>query len=201
MTFRHALAAASVFAAPLASAQAGPDHLHAPGCDHGGLEAVWTDEAPVSVPAPAFSARRSGQPPATFIVSYNAGFPAGSEQRVAFQYAVDIWSQLLTSTVPIRVDASFSNLGAGVLGSAGSGSFGAENVGGQVSFYGRALIDAIRGTDQDPGGSDISARFKQHPQRLVLRHRCQPGLCRVRLRHGGAARAGARARLLRQLGL
>jgi hypothetical protein len=158
MKLRYALAAASVLAAPLAPAQADSDHLHAPGCEHG-LEAVWTDEEPVSVPAPDFGIRREGQLPATFVVNYNAGFPEGSPQRAAFQRAVDIWSQLLTSAVPIVVDASFSNLGAGVLGSAGSSGLAIYNVGGQPSIYGRALIDAIGGVDQNPGQSDITANF------------------------------------------
>ena len=150
-------AAAAFLAAPLVSAQTAPDHAHALDCDHGGLEAVWTDEAPVSVPAPDFSGRQ--RQAAVFVVNYDAGFPVGSDQRVAFQYAVDIWSQLLTSAVPIEIDASFSNLGAGILGSAGSGAFQSQLVDGQRSFYGRALIDAIRGADQNPGGSDISANF------------------------------------------
>ena len=159
MTLRYALAAASVLAAPLAQAQTVASHLHDPGCDHGGLEAVWTDEAPVSVPAPDFGLRRMGQQAAAFNVTYDAGFPVGSPQREAFQYAVDIWSQLLTSTVPIEVDASFAALGTGVLGSAGSGPFTVYNRNGAASFYPRALIDAIDGVDRNPGEADIIAQF------------------------------------------
>jgi photosystem II stability/assembly factor-like uncharacterized protein len=53
---------------------------------------------------------------ATVIVTYTGFSP---EAQTAFQYAIDIWSSIITSAVPIRVSATYTALGAGVLGSAG----------------------------------------------------------------------------------
>ena len=44
---------------------------------------------------------------AEFIVNYTGFTP---EAEAAFQYAVDIWSTILVSDQPIRVDASFSGV-------------------------------------------------------------------------------------------
>ena len=49
-----------------------------------------------------------------FQVTYT-GFT--SEPQAAFQYAVDLWSNVLDIDVPIKVDARWSPLPAGVLGS------------------------------------------------------------------------------------
>ena len=53
---------------------------------------------------------------ATVIVNYN-GFP--EEAMLAFDYAVDIWSVLLTSDVTVRIDAFWTDLGSWALAQAG----------------------------------------------------------------------------------
>jgi hypothetical protein len=57
---------------------------------------------------------------ANFDVTYH-GF--SDEAKTAFQAAVDVWSVTLTSRVTIRVDAQWTPLEEGVLGSAGPETF------------------------------------------------------------------------------
>lgn len=57
---------------------------------------------------------------ATIEVTY-VGFPP--EAQKAFQYAVDIWKNLIYSPVPIRVQATWQSLSAGVLGSCGPSQY------------------------------------------------------------------------------
>jgi hypothetical protein len=113
----------------------------------------------------------AGPARSTWEVTYSgfdaASNAAGPQAQVAFQAAVDIWSRVVTSTVPIRVDASFAHLPPYVLGSAGS-SAEYPNVGDGVSFYSSALADAISGTDQaqlyaGAPSSDITAQFSSDP--------------------------------------
>ncbi|UFH55179.1 hypothetical protein [Spirosoma sp. KNUC1025] len=78
----------------------------------------------VAAPA-AFLRQRSANgrlaaPTAQFIVTYT-NFTA--EARQAFQYAVDIWSTLITSPVPIRIQANWVSLAPNLLGSAGPASY------------------------------------------------------------------------------
>ena len=44
----------------------------------------------------------------TFVVNYDAGFNANPAAKAAFQFAVNQWSNLVTSSVPIVINASFS---------------------------------------------------------------------------------------------
>jgi len=57
---------------------------------------------------------------ATIEVTY-VGFPANAQ--AAFQYAVNIWQNLLDSPVHIRVQASYVSLATGVLGSTGVAAY------------------------------------------------------------------------------
>src|SRR5262245_20338754 len=67
------------------------------------------------IPAPA-QPRRIGVQSATFNITYN-GF--SNQAKQAFQRAVDIWSGLISSPVPINVVAYWEPLDPGVLGAAG----------------------------------------------------------------------------------
>ncbi len=81
----------------------------------------------------------------TFDVDYT-GF--SSEAEVAFQAAVDVWSQLLVSEVTIRVTAVWTNLGSsGILGQAGPDDW-KYNFSGSVpnTWYPVALAEAIAGS-------------------------------------------------------
>ena len=83
---------------------------------------------------------------AEFIVEYNGFTP---EARAAFQYAVDIWSTIVVSDVPIRVEANFLALAPGVLGSAGTTNLFANFEGApeEDRWYYSALADALSGQD------------------------------------------------------
>ena len=98
---------------------------------------------------------------ATFVVNYDAGFDANPSAKAAFQFAVDQWSQNISSPVPIVVNASFSPLGSGILGGAGPSNLYA-NFGGQPvnnTWYPAALASALHGSDVDTGSADIEATF------------------------------------------
>jgi hypothetical protein len=121
---------------------------------------------PALVAAPPAGAVKS-----TWQVTYTgfdaASNPQGPQARAAFQAAVNIWSQIVSSPLPIKVDASFTPLPYPVLGSAGS-SADYSGVGDGRSFYSSALADAISGTDQSTlysgaPASDITAQFSSAP--------------------------------------
>ncbi len=92
----------------------------------------------------------------TFIVNYTGFSP---EAEAAFQHAVDIWSRLITTTIPIEIDADFSPLGAGILGAAGPTYIDRDFAGAPMSgtYYPIAVSDQYVGTDQL--GADVSATF------------------------------------------
>jgi hypothetical protein len=100
-------------------------------------------------------------PTSTFVVTYT-GFTA--QAQTAFQAAVDIWAGTVVSSVPIRVNATWSALGTNVLGSAGPvnfANFGSSPPSGAVAdtWYPIALANALSGSDVDPTRADISASF------------------------------------------
>lgn len=92
----------------------------------------------------------------TFIVTYT-GFT--TQAQTAFQYAVDLWSTWITSSVPIRVNANFTSLGANVLGSAGANLYRGLTVNGATSWYPDALADKLIGYDLGSSAADINANF------------------------------------------
>lgn len=107
-------------------------------------------------------------PPADFVpggeravvitVNYS-GFSA--QAQAAFQYAVDIWSSLLTSSQPIVVNANWTVLGAGILGSAGPVTFTRDFGGAPLAstFYPAALANSINNSDLAPASVDIECNF------------------------------------------
>lgn len=104
-------------------------------------------------PQEAFRART-----ATFLVTYNGFTPAA---QAAFQRAVDLWAQRVSSPVTITVSATFAPLESGLLGSAGS-SFIWRNFPGaprQDTWYADALANKLTGQQLDPTSPDIVARF------------------------------------------
>ena len=97
----------------------------------------------------------------TFVVNYDAGFNANPAAKAAFQFAVDQWSNVISSPVPIVVDAQFSALPPGVLGSAGPHNVAANFTGRPIAntWYPIALANALHGSDLDPTFADIDASF------------------------------------------
>jgi hypothetical protein len=99
---------------------------------------------------------------ATFEVDY-VGFEGNTAAQTAFQYAVDIWSSLIESEVPIRVLAIWtSSLEPGVLGGAFPPSVIANFDGAQKLniFYPIALAEKMAGRAfNDPASPDIVALF------------------------------------------
>ncbi len=102
--------------------------------------------------------------PAIFEVEY-IGFENAPAARDAYQFAVDIWSSLLQSKVPIRVRAVWTQLNQGVLGGAAPGAVvrnfnGAQKVG---VFYPVALAEKMAGIEITGAGSiDIFSQFNSN---------------------------------------
>jgi hypothetical protein len=130
------------------------------GSDHNAFTAI--------LPPDAFLKNRSNpnarQAAATsqFIVTYTGFSP---QAQAAFQYAVDIWSTLLVSSVPIRINANWTRQANNVLGSAGPSTYRLAVNGSQkaTSYYPIALAEKIsRAQLNHPDSSDINANFNQN---------------------------------------
>ncbi len=109
----------------------------------------------------ARSAAGAGPAVSTWQVRYT-GFDANPQARQAFQAAVDIWAGLVASSVPIKVSATFKDLGdVNVLGQAGPTDFAVLD---NRTAYPVALANALTGYDVSPPsarstGDDIDAEF------------------------------------------
>jgi len=82
-------------------------------------------------------------------------WPTGAQ--AAFSYAASIWGTLLNSTVPIRINACWANLGYGVLGHSAPETLHRGFSGAPVAdtWYAAALANALAGSDlNDIDGSD-----------------------------------------------
>ena len=100
---------------------------------------------------------------ATIEVEYGSGF--SPEARQAFQRAVEIWETQVSSDVTINIDASFEELDSNVLGGAGSRFVYSADIDSDPEadvFFGDALFDALRGSEQQEGEPDIVARFNSN---------------------------------------
>jgi hypothetical protein len=118
-------------------------------------------------------------------VGGNPGTTLGQQRLNAFQYAASLWGAQLTSSVEIKILATFEPLtctaSSAVLGSAGPRDVEADFPGAPVpnTWYHVALANKLAGTDLftaavDPagGGAEIRARFNS---RLGLFADCLPG--------------------------
>ena len=112
-------------------------------------------------------------------VGGNNGATLGAQRLIAFQRAAEIWGATLSSSVPVRIAATFEPLACdatgAVLGSAGaievfSDFPGAPRVN---TWYPGALASKLSGQDlASPGEAHIRARFNS---RLGLFDDCLPG--------------------------
>lgn len=113
------------------------------------------------------NARVAAAPTAQFIVEYKGFSP---EAQKAFQYAVDIWSSLISSPVPIRIKAYWQDLGAGsssgtTIGQARPDDYRIGFDGAQKAFgvYPIALAEKIaRRQLNSPDSADIYAAFNSN---------------------------------------
>lgn len=109
-------------------------------------------------PYPEDAGKDAGESAATFDIRFSTNFP--TEAREAFRYAAQVWGRYLTSSVPIVVEAEWTSLPEGTLGSAGPllvGNFtGAEY---RNAWYPSALANSIAGRDLSAERADIFARF------------------------------------------
>ncbi|MES2159598.1 MAG: PA domain-containing protein [Pseudomonadota bacterium] len=98
-------------------------------------------------------------------VGGNAGTTLGAQRLNAFQAAASKWGGTLTSTVPIRILATWEALpcndGGAVLGSAGALEAFRDFPGAPVAnaWFSKAETNKFLGVDADPTTPDIRARF------------------------------------------
>jgi hypothetical protein len=98
-------------------------------------------------------------------VGGNPGTTLGAQRLAAFQFAADIWSALLVSDVPIRIDATMDPLTcdstSATLGEAGPTTIHSDFPGALVAgtWYPQALANKLAGVDLDAADDDITAQF------------------------------------------
>lgn len=98
----------------------------------------------------------------------NTGTTLGQQRMIAFQYAANIWGNLLQSTPTIRVGAQFTALScstySATLGSAGPDTAFRDFIGAPVAstWYPAALASALAGVDLYPSGNHIEANFNSN---------------------------------------
>lgn len=109
----------------------------------------------------------------------NPGKTIGEQRMKAFEHALDLWGEVITSDVPIVVDISFTPIGACngssiVLGQAGAATMAQVRnpvVGNDTTWHPIGLANALEGEDLFPNSSDIVAEFNS-----ALDDNCVPGL-------------------------
>ncbi len=97
---------------------------------------------------------------ANIVVNFN-GSGWTTEAEDAFRFAADIWQSLISSPVTIVVDAQFSPLDPGVLGSAGPTVIASNftNAPQSNTWYPIATANKLAGSDLYTQGGDIQATF------------------------------------------
>ncbi len=113
---------------------------------------------------------------ATITIDYTGFTPAA---QAAFQRAVEIWADHITSPIEIRVKASFGPLDTNVLGSAGPTTFLKLISGATQTWYPLALADKLLGRDYSGSGGtipyDINAVFSSSFDRFYFGLDGNPG--------------------------
>lgn len=149
-----ALTVALLAAGPRAALAQGPLQVPGPAIEEPAGAFTGMTYVPRLPQRPGDGARQS-----TFVVTYNGFTP---QAQAAFQMAVDIWSGIVQSSVPIRVTAYWrADLPAGVLGAAGPTMLVRDfaNAPAAGTYYPVALGNALAGTDLYPASDDIVASF------------------------------------------
>ena len=131
---------------------------HHENCNHAkcAIEGTGIDEF-TFVPPPA-SFVPGAERDAIITVTYTGFTP---EAEAAFQYAVDIWASILTSNVPILINANWTDIPGNTLGFAGAAGY-EDGFPGSVApniVYPVSLADKIAGANLNGGAFDINATF------------------------------------------
>ncbi len=102
--------------------------------------------------------KAGAEPTAKFEVTYHN---FSNEAKEAFAKAVENWSYLVSSTVTIKIDATWEALDQGVLGSASASSYRRDfkNATEKLTWYPIAIANKLAGYDLEPDNQDITARF------------------------------------------
>lgn len=142
-----------------------PAHVPAPGRPAGrGPERAPQDVASTTgttgvelLPAPMSSATTLTRT-ADISVTYTGFSPVA---QAAFQSAIDIISTLITAPVPITIDATFTPLDPGTLGSAGPAYVGTRTnaPAEERTWYPAALLNQLEARDTNTSSPDVRARF------------------------------------------
>ncbi len=128
---------------------------------------TWQEIAPVvchGVPEDAFTSLRTefNDPSkarltatSTFIITYE---DVPSQAQTAFQYATDIWSNLLISSIPIRIHVTYKSLASTTLASSGATRIYRDfnNAPYPSVWYPVALAEAINGKELNEEAIDIN---------------------------------------------
>jgi hypothetical protein len=87
-----------------------------------------------------------------------------SEARQAFEYAVSIWENLLTSTVPVKIQATWESFDNGALALGRPSTFHVNFNGAQVTdtYYPVALAEKLAGENINADEADILCRFNSN---------------------------------------
>ncbi|HDR51205.1 MAG TPA: hypothetical protein ENN90_06225, partial [Mariniphaga anaerophila] len=95
-----------------------------------------------------------------FVVTFN-NFP--EEAKEAFLYAVSIWESLITTDVPVKIQACWGPMEENLLACGKPATFHMNFEGALVSdvYYPVALAEKLRGIDMNPGQIDIVCTFNQ----------------------------------------
>jgi hypothetical protein len=123
----------------------------------------WQAAPPSTTPALEASATT-----ATIAVNYT-GFSSFPAAQAAFQAAVDIWATEVSSSVPIVVNATFSDLGGSggsgiLLGQAGPVSISANFAGNTRAntWFPGPIANALSGIDRNGPTEEIDAQFNNN---------------------------------------
>jgi len=108
---------------------------------------------------------------ATITVNYFTGgyldgspcYPWPEDAKTAFEYGVSIWESLIDSPVPIRINACWSELGDGILGSSGATTFHRDFSGAPVAerWYQVALANALSRSDLNGADSEMNIVYNR----------------------------------------
>lgn len=108
------------------------------------------------------SLKLNRNPCTTINVTYTGFTP---QAQAAFQYAVDLWASIISSSVPITINANFAPAAAGNLGSAGPTALYQLSGSGVVEdrWYPIALAEKLIGEELDGNPSnDINCSFNSN---------------------------------------